>query len=214
MKTPKISIEINSKSSVIFYFLQLHSSLDEIEFQKIHQKNWIQLVSVLTGDTQVTARDCLINSLRMRPDRILVGECRRDETFEMLQAMNTGHEGSMTTIHSNSPNDCLTRLENLLYSAGFEVTQKFLRRQISDTVNFIIQLKRNTRGQRIVSQIIELTGMEGDVITRTILFDTNNSSQELVPTGLVPKVVEIIETRTEEFPEEFFKRDNLFKSVG
>lgn len=178
-------------------------TIEDIPELKLHQANWIQLLAVRTGAKPVSIRDCLINSLRMRPDRIIVGECRRDEAFEMLQAMNTGHEGSMTTVHANTPNDCLTRLENLLHMSGFEVTTKVLRRQIADTLNFVIQLKRTVDGRRIVSEILEITGIEGDIITRSPVFVLDATGQ-LVPTGYVPKDISQFKQRGITFPSRFF----------
>lgn len=178
-------------------------TIEDIPELKLHQANWIQLISVHTGPNPVSIRDCLINSLRMRPDRVIVGECRRDEAFEMLQAMNTGHEGSMTTVHANSPNDCLTRLENLLHMSGFDVSTKILRRQIADTLNFVIQLKRSIDGRRIVSEILEITGLEGEIITRSPVFSLD-SSGVLSPTGYVPKDVASFKERGIVFPSRFF----------
>lgn len=188
-------------------------SIEDIPELKLHQANWIQLLSVRTGEKQVSTRDCLINSLRMRPDRIIVGECRRDEAFEMLQAMNTGHEGSMTTIHANSPNDCLTRLENLLHMSGFDVTTKVLRRQIADTVNYIIQLKRTIDGRRIVSEVLEITGLEGDIITRSPVF-TLDDAGHLSPTGYVPKGLAGFKQNGIVFPSRFFDPQFIPKKSG
>src|SRR5690606_9723007 len=117
------------------------------------------------GLTPVSTRDCLVNALRMRPDRILVGECRRDETFEMLQAMNTGHEGSMTTVHANSSRDCLTRIESLILSSGVDIPLTALRKQIAGAIDLVVQLKRHKGGQRVVQEIVEVTGMEQSTIT-------------------------------------------------
>ncbi|MCC6137138.1 MAG: CpaF family protein [Bdellovibrionaceae bacterium] len=178
-------------------------TIEDIPELKLHQSNWIQLISVRAGERPVSIRDCLINSLRMRPDRVIVGECRRDEAFEMLQAMNTGHEGSMTTVHANSPNDCLTRLENLLHMSGFDVSTKILRRQIADTLNFVIQLKRSIDGRRIVSEILEITGLEGEIITRSPVFSLD-SNGVLSPTGYVPKDVASFKERGIVFPSRFF----------
>lgn len=184
-------------------------TIEDIPELKLHQSNWIQLISVHNGEHPVSIRDCLINSLRMRPDRIIVGECRRDEAFDMLQAMNTGHEGSMTTVHANSPNDCMTRLENLLHMSGFDVSTKVLRRQIADTIDFIIQLKRTPTGKRVVSEILELTGMEADVITRSPVFALDNKGN-LVPSGYVPKAIHQFKERGIVFPSRFF--DPEYKS--
>ncbi|MCB0379143.1 MAG: CpaF family protein [Bdellovibrionales bacterium] len=181
-------------------------TVEDVPELKLHQKNWVQLNSVHEEKRSVTIKDCLINSLRMRPDRILVGECRRDETFEMLQAMNTGHEGSMTTIHANNPVDCLTRMENLLYASGFEIENIYLRKQIAESIDFIIQLGRLPSGKRVVTSILELTGTEGDVITRNDIFQREKSLQ-LLPTGIVPKNAQHIESRLgQKFPPGFFMR--------
>ena len=183
-------------------------TIEDVSEIKLHQKNWVQLISVSTDDKVVSIKDCLINSLRMRPDRIIVGECRRDETFEMLQAMNTGHEGSMTTIHANASVDCLTRMENLLHSSGFDIDNLYLRRQIAETIDFIIQLGRTNSGGRIVTEVIELTGTEGDMITRNQLFERDRRGQ-LVSTGLVPKTVKEIERKTGSFSPSFFVDDGF-----
>jgi Flp pilus assembly CpaF family ATPase len=127
----------------------------------------------------------------MRPDRIIMGECRRDETFEMLQAMNTGHDGSMTTIHAASAVEALTRIESLMMYAKFEMPIKVLRYQISEAIDIVVQLKRGQNGRREVSEIIELTGMEKDVITRGHIFERNDKN-ELVSTGYVPACLERI----------------------
>lgn len=188
-------------------------TIEDIPELKLHQSNWIQLTSVHSGEKTVSIRDCLINSLRMRPDRVIVGECRRDEAFEMLQAMNTGHDGSMTTIHANSPNDCLVRLENLLHMSGFDVATKVLRRQIADTLHFVIQLKRHPDGRRLVTEILEITGMEGEVITRSSVFSLN-SAGVLAPTGYVPKDIALFKQRGINFPSRFFDPDFNPKKVG
>lgn len=132
----------------------------------------------------LTIRDLLKNTLRMRPDRIIVGECRGGEVFDLLQAMNTGHEGSMTSVHSNSPGECLMRLENLYLLSGYDIPLKPLRYQISTAVDFIVQIKRDKSGQRIVSQITEVCKMEGDKI---LLQDVGiYKNGELHFSGLVP----------------------------
>jgi pilus assembly protein CpaF len=116
------------------------------------------------GHNAVSMRDLVRNALRMRPDRIVIGECRGAEALDMLQAMNSGHEGSLTTLHANSPRDALTRLETMLLMAGFEVPLKALRRQIESAVDLIIQADRLAGGVRRVTAVTEVTGMEGDVI--------------------------------------------------
>ena len=124
----------------------------------------------IEGKGEVTQRELVINSLRMRPDRIIVGEVRGKESFDMLQAMNTGHDGSLTTIHANSPRDALMRLETMVAMANFEIPSEFLRRYISSALNVVIQLARLTDGSRKLISIQEITGMEGNTITMQEVF--------------------------------------------
>ena len=122
------------------------------------------------GKGEVSPRDCLKNALRMRPDRIIVGETRGEEVIDMLQAMNTGHDGSMTTIHANSARDGVSRLENMIAMAGIEMPLKAMRSQISSAVNLIVQASRLQDGSRRMVSITEITGMEGDVISMQEIF--------------------------------------------
>jgi len=124
----------------------------------------------IEGKGEVTIRDLLINALRMRPDRIIVGEVRGAEALDMLQAMNTGHDGSMTTIHANSPRDAISRLETMVSMAGFELPVKAIRQQFSSAVNILVQGARLAGGPRKILQISEVTGMEGDTITLQDIF--------------------------------------------
>ncbi len=137
------------------------------------------------GEGQVTIRDLVKNSLRMRPDRIIVGEIRGGEALDMLQAMNTGHDGSMTTIHSNSPRDTLSRLETMTLMAGFELPVVAIRKQIASALDLIVYLTRFPDGTRKVTQITEVAGMEGEVITLTdlFIFQQNGTDQEGRPVG-------------------------------
>ena len=132
----------------------------------------------------LTIRDLLKNTLRMRPDRIIVGEVRGGEVFDLLQAMNTGHEGSMTSVHSNSPGECLLRLENLFMLSGYEIPLKALRYQISTAINFIVQIKRDRNGQRVIHQLTEIAGIEGDKILSQDIGILKNG--EFRFTGMVP----------------------------
>jgi pilus assembly protein CpaF len=134
----------------------------------------------------LSIRDLLKNTLRMRPDRIIVGEVRGGEVFDLLQAMNTGHEGSMTSVHANSPAECLLRLENLYMLAGYELPLRALRYQISSAVDYIIQIKRNKTGERIISQVTEIAGMEGDRILMQDIGLNKETEMGLEFTGLVP----------------------------
>jgi pilus assembly protein CpaF len=124
----------------------------------------------IEGKGEITQRDLVINSLRMRPDRIIVGEVRGKEAFDMLQAMNTGHEGSLTTIHANSPRDALMRLETMVAMANFDIPSEFLRRYISSAIDVVIHVARLTDGTRKVTSLQEITGMEGSVITLQEVF--------------------------------------------
>ncbi len=118
----------------------------------------------------MTQRDCLRNALRMRPDRIIVGETRGEEVIDMLQAMNTGHDGSMTTIHANSARDAVSRLENMIAMAGIEMPIKAVRAQIASAVNLIVQASRLQDGSRRMVSVTEITGMEGEVISMQEVF--------------------------------------------
>jgi pilus assembly protein CpaF len=145
-------------------------------------------------------RDLLKNTLRMRPDRIIVGEVRGGEVFDLLQAMNTGHEGSMTSVHANSPGECLLRLENLYLLSGYDLPIKALRYQISTAVDFIIQIRRDKNGQRIVHQVSEVANMEGDKVLMQDIGAWKNG--EFRFTGLVPACVARLQKAG--LPKEFF----------
>lgn len=155
---------------------------DSAELQ-LKQEHVVRLESRppnIEGKGEVTIRDLVRNSLRMRPDRIIVGEVRSQEAFDMLQAMNTGHEGSMTTIHANSPRDALMRLESMVSMANLDIPAEFMRRFISSALDVIIQMTRLSDGTRKVVALQEITGMEGNVITTQEVFN-------FVPTGLDEK---------------------------
>jgi pilus assembly protein CpaF len=145
-------------------------------------------------------RDLLKNTLRMRPDRIIVGECRGGEVFDLLQAMNTGHEGSMTSVHANSPGECLLRLENLYMLSGYDLPIKALRYQIATAVDYVIQVRRDKDGKRIVSQVTEIAHMEGDKILMQNVGAIKNG--EFKFTGLVPSKFERLQKAG--LPKDFF----------
>ncbi|MBT52287.1 MAG: type II secretion system protein E [Mameliella sp.] len=142
----------------------------ELQLQQSHVGRMESRPPNVEGKGAVTPRDCLKNALRMRPDRIIVGETRGEEVIDMLQAMNTGHDGSMTTIHANSARDGVARLENMIAMAGIEMPLKAMRSQISSAVNLIVQASRLQDGSRRMTSITEITGMEGDVISMQELF--------------------------------------------
>ncbi|WP_243613915.1 CpaF family protein [Shimia aestuarii] len=142
----------------------------ELQLQQIHVGRMESRPPNVEGKGEVSPRDCLKNALRMRPDRIIVGETRGEEVIDMLQAMNTGHDGSMTTIHANNPRDGIARLENMIAMAGIEMPIKAQRSQISSAVNLIVQASRLQDGSRRMTSITEITGMEGDVISMQEIF--------------------------------------------
>ncbi|NVN00074.1 CpaF family protein [Arthrobacter sp. SDTb3-6] len=140
---------------------------DAVELQ-LQQEHVVRLESRpanIEGKGEITIRDLLRNSLRMRPDRIVVGECRGGEALDMLQAMNTGHDGSLSTIHSNSPRDAIARMETLVLMAGMDLPLRAIREQVASAVNLIVQLTRMRDGSRRVTHITEVQGMEGDIVT-------------------------------------------------
>ncbi|MBT8418601.1 MAG: CpaF family protein [Silicimonas sp.] len=142
----------------------------ELQLQQTHVGRMESRPANVEGKGAVTQRDCLRNALRMRPDRIIVGETRGEEVIDMLQAMNTGHDGSMTTIHANSARDGVSRLENMIAMAGIEMPIKAVRSQIASAVNLIVQASRLQDGSRRMVSITELTGMEGEVISMQEVF--------------------------------------------
>ena len=142
----------------------------ELQLQQVHVGRMESRQANVEGKGAVTQRDCLRNALRMRPDRIIVGETRGEEVIDMLQAMNTGHDGSMTTIHANSARDGVSRLENMIAMAGIEMPLKAVRSQIASAVNLIVQASRLQDGSRRMVSITEITGMEGEVISMQEIF--------------------------------------------
>jgi pilus assembly protein CpaF len=142
----------------------------ELQLQQTHVGRMESRPPNVEGKGEVSPRDCLKNALRMRPDRIIVGETRGEEVIDMLQAMNTGHDGSMTTIHANSARDGISRLENMIAMAGIEMPLKAVRSQISSAVNLIVQASRLQDGSRRMTSITEITGMEGEVISMQEIF--------------------------------------------
>ena len=165
----------------------------------------------IEGRGEITIRDLVINALRMRPERIIVGECRGGETLDMLQAMNTGHDGSMTTAHANSPRDALSRIETMCLMAGMELPVRAIREQASNAVDLICQQERMRDGTRKVTYITEVSGMEGDVITMTDIFVFEQTGVEngkimgrLRPTGLRPKFMDKIEATGINLPPSIF----------
>lgn len=157
----------------------------------------------IEGRGRVAIRDLVINALRMRPDRIVVGECRGPEALDMLQAMNTGHDGSLTTVHANTPRDALSRLENMVMMAGFELPSAAIREQIASAVNLIVQQNRMPDGSRKIVQVSEVTGREGAAILLQdiFVFEQKGFSSEgkvlgqMVATGNIPQFVEALKVK-------------------
>lgn len=165
----------------------------------------------IEGKGEVTIRDLVINCLRMRPDRIIVGECRSGEALDMLQAMNTGHDGSLTTLHSNSPRDTLSRLETMCLMAGMDLPVRAIREQIASAVDLIVHEERMRDGSRKIVNVTEVQGMEGDVIVMSDIFTFEQQGIEegrvigrLKPTGLRPKFVDRIEAANIHLPAGIF----------
>jgi pilus assembly protein CpaF len=155
----------------------------ELQLQQPHVVRLETRPANIEGEGEITIRQLLKNALRMRPDRIIVGEIRSEEAIDMLQAMNTGHDGSMGTIHANTPRDALTRLENMVAMSGFKLPAEAVREQIQSAIHLIVQVSRMRDGKRRVTQITEITGMEGEVMTTQDLFkfvyDGENSDGSL-----------------------------------
>ncbi len=169
----------------------------------------------IEGRGEVTMRDLVVNALRMRPDRIIVGECRAGEALDMLQAMNTGHEGSMTTVHANSPRDALHRLETMVLMAGVDLPLRAIREQIAGAVDLIIQIARMRDGTRKITEVTEVQGMEGDTIVTQDLFKFEYAGMKdgrivgrLKPVGIRPKFIEKIEAANIFLPPQIFGVDS------
>jgi pilus assembly protein CpaF len=165
----------------------------------------------IEGRGEVTIRQLVINALRMRPDRIIVGEIRDEAALDMLQAMNTGHDGSMTTLHSNGPRDSMSRLETMTLMAGMDLPARAIREQVSSAIDVVVHQDRMRDGTRKVVNITEVSGMEGDVITMTDIFIFEQTGVEngqivgrLRPTGLRPKFMDKIEASGIHLPPSIF----------
>jgi pilus assembly protein CpaF len=167
----------------------------ELQLQQDHVLRLETKTANMDGTGQTTVRDLVRNSLRMRPDRIVIGECRGGEALDMLQAMNTGHDGSLTTLHANSPRDALSRLETMVLMAGVELPLKVIRQQVSSAVDLIVQQSRLKDGSRKITAITEVAGMEGDIIVLTDIFKFEQTGVaeggkilgDVKPTGIRPQ---------------------------
>jgi pilus assembly protein CpaF len=185
----------------------------EIQLQQDHVVRLETRPSNIEGKGQVTATDLVKNCLRMRPERIIIGECRGPEALDMLQAMNTGHEGSLTTLHANSPRDAISRMETMIMMAGFEMPVKAMRSQISSAVDLIVQANRLQGGPRKVTHITEVVGMEQDTIVMQDIFTYNQDGIDeegrargrFVCTGVRPKAMERLEAAGVKLPASIFR---------
>jgi pilus assembly protein CpaF len=183
----------------------------ELQLRQEHVVTLESRPSNIEGRGEITIRQLVVNALRMRPDRIVVGEIRDEAALDMLQAMNTGHDGSMTTAHSNSPRDTLSRLETMTLMAGMDLPIRAIREQITSAVDLVVHQERMRDGTRKVVYITEVSGMEGDVITTTDIFLFEQTGVEngkvigrLRPTGLRPKFMEKIESAGIHLPPSIF----------
>jgi pilus assembly protein CpaF len=189
----------------------------ELQLQQAHVVRMETRPPNVEGEGEVSTRDLVRNALRMRPDRIIVGECRGAESLDMLQAMNTGHEGSLTTIHANSPRDAISRMEMMVGMAGFDMPIWVIRRQIASSINVIVQAARLMGGGRKITRISEVTGMEGDVISMHDLFefvqtgldDRRVAQGHFRATGMRPECLAKLETCGAGLPPEMFERRKL-----
>jgi pilus assembly protein CpaF len=172
----------------------------EIQLQQRHVVTLESRSANVEGRGEISMRDLVINSLRMRPDRIVVGECRSGETLDMLQAMNTGHDGSMTTLHANTPRDAIRRMETMVLMSGMDLPIRAIREQIASAVHLIVQLERMQDGSRRITQVTEIVGLENDVVSMQDLFVFQHQGMrdgkvagKIVPTGLRPHFMEQIQ---------------------
>jgi pilus assembly protein CpaF len=184
----------------------------EIKMQQPHVVSMEARPANIDGKGEVSQRDLLRNSLRMRPDRIIIGEVRGAEAFDMLNAMNTGHEGSLSTVHANSPRDGLARIENMVLMANLELPDRAIREQMASALDMIVQLSRFTDGVRRVTHITEVAGMEGQVVTLQDLFkfeqtgvgEDGKIQGVMAPTGIRPSFAERFVSTGIPLPEGIF----------
>jgi pilus assembly protein CpaF len=187
----------------------------ELQLQQEHVARLETRPPNIEGTGEVAQRDLVKNALRMRPDRIIVGEVRAGEAFDMLQAMNTGHDGSMTTVHANSARDALSRVEQMIGMSGIDIAPRSARAQIASALNVIVQVGRLFDGRRRLLSLSEITGMEGDVITMQEIFrfkQTGRSEDGMVlghfeATGIRPKFLDELQSHGQDLPPELFRPD-------
>ena len=183
----------------------------ELQLQQVHILRLESRPPNIEGAGAVAIRDLVVNSLRMRPDRIIVGECRSKEALDMLQAMNTGHDGCMTTIHSNGPRDTLSRVETMVLMAGTELPLRAIREQVASAFDIVVYMERQEDGSRKVTSIAEILGMEEETILMQNIFQFEQfemggrTIQQLRPQGLRPMVMRKLERANHYMPTDFFE---------
>jgi pilus assembly protein CpaF len=189
----------------------------ELQLRQDHVVTLESRPSNIEGKGEVSIRDLVINCLRMRPDRIVVGECRGGEALDMLQAMNTGHDGSLTTLHANSPRDALGRLETMCLMAGMDLPIRAIREQIASAVDLFVQQERLKDGTRKITAVTEVQGMEGDVVVMQDIFMFEQTGMEagkivgrMKPTGIRPKFIEKFESSNIYLPPNIFGFNEKF----
>jgi pilus assembly protein CpaF len=189
----------------------------ELQLQQSHVVRLETRPPNIEGKGEINQRLLVKNTLRMRPDRIILGECRGPEAFDMLQAMNTGHEGSLATVHANTPREALTRLENMIGMANLSLPHKVVRQQICSAIHVVVQISRLRDGQRKIVSISEVTGMEGELITMQEIFtfeQTGVASDGRVlgnfhATGIRPQFVEVLRTHGVTLPDDLFNPNKV-----
>ncbi len=197
---------LNALSSYIPEEQRIITIEDAVELQ-LQQKHTIRLEARppnVEGRGQVSIRDLVRNSLRMRPDRIIVGESRSGEALDMLQAMNTGHEGSLSTVHANSSRDAIARLETMVLMAGVELPDKAVREQVASALHLIVHLTRMPDGSRRVTNITEVVGMEGPTVTLQDVYEFDYETNALRPTGIRPQFTDKLEALGFKFAPDLF----------
>jgi pilus assembly protein CpaF len=188
---------LNVLSSFVPHDERIVTIEDAVELQ-LHQQHVIRLEARppnIEGQGEITIRDLVRNALRMRPDRIIVGEVRGAEALDMLQAMNTGHDGSLSTVHANTPRDALSRVETMVLMAGFDLPQRAIREQVASALNLIVHVDRFRDGSRRVSHVTEVLGMEGEIVTLQDIFKYDYKADGLVSTGIRPGFTETLAER-------------------
>lgn len=205
---------LNAMSASIGHAERVVTIEDSAELQ-LQQRHVVRLETRpanIEGRGEVSQRDLVKNALRMRPDRIILGEVRAGEAFDMLQAMNTGHDGSMTTIHANTPRDALSRVEQMIGMSGIDISARSARAQIASAIHVVLQLERLSDGRRCVTSIAEVTGMEGDTVLMQEIFALERRGidaqgrvlGELMPTGIRPRFMDYLVPRGINLPAEIF----------